>query len=172
MQRVKSRSATRRNSGFFFPGLNFIDQKTFKNDSQTISIISHRMKIIDLKNEKIELESHRTIIQKFVDDLTEYISIQNTVDISVKILTGPIGPYQSPIWNHNQRPPIPTGPIPTLPSIAYAFDHNLEITNQPWFHGILPRKDVEENLLTQDGDFLVRVNKFLIISDINQYYIF
>ena len=37
------------------------------------------------------------------------------------------------------------------------FDHNLDLADQPWFHGVLPRKDVEEKLLNVDGDFLVRV---------------
>ena len=37
------------------------------------------------------------------------------------------------------------------------FNHNIEITDQPWFHGSLQRKEVEDNLLNVDGDFLVRV---------------
>ena len=44
----------------------------------------------------------------------------------------------------------------------YLFDHNLDITDQPWFHGYFPRKGAEEDLLTQDGDFLVRVSKYNI----------
>jgi hypothetical protein len=39
----------------------------------------------------------------------------------------------------------------------YVFNHNLDITQQPWFHGVLPRKEIEEELLKVDGDFLVRV---------------
>jgi hypothetical protein len=36
------------------------------------------------------------------------------------------------------------------------FNHNAELKDQSWFHGILPRKEVDE-LLENKGDFLVRV---------------
>jgi hypothetical protein len=77
--------------------------------------------------------------------------------------------------------PLPKPPQPTFPSPdkyedpiikpsqmhqskkkqdSGMFNHNLKITDQPWFHGTLPRKDVETNLLIEDGDFLVRVFHF------------
>ena len=35
-------------------------------------------------------------------------------------------------------------------------DHSLHIKDQPWYHGLLPR-DVVNQLLVNNGDFLIRV---------------
>jgi hypothetical protein len=37
------------------------------------------------------------------------------------------------------------------------FDHDMNLTEQPWFHGVLSRNQ-SEVLLEKDGDFLVRVS--------------
>jgi hypothetical protein len=130
----------------------------------TFSVLSNKLKYIDLKNEKVECENHKVVIEKILEQLHYYSDIQDLVAIDARFNPIiPIKPLPKP-----PQPIFPSSYVDPLikPSQVYQlkqkqdsgmFNHNLKITDQPWFHGTLPRTDVQTNLLIVDGDFLVRV---------------
>ena len=124
-----------------------------------LSSIVIKIKETDLKKEKAEIENHQMAIQKILNELISYISNENTIDITAKIPG--FTTNRKEFYNLNIIKKNDQVKKPALKK-EYLFDHNLDITDQPWFHGYFPRKGAEEDLLTQDGDFLVRVSKYNI----------
>ena len=130
--------------------------------------MTSKLKYIDLTNEKAECENHKIEIEKINEQLLHYSDIQDPVDIDARF--NPIIPIK-PLPKPPHKPSLPTYVIPPHSIIKQIkqrqdtgmFNHNLKINDQPWFHGTLPRKDVEEKLLNVDGDFLVRVYYLMLI---------
>ena len=145
----------------------------------SLSLINNKIKSIDLKNEKKDYENQKCDYEKTLEELTEHLNEENPFDIEAKFSGYIPNPdflnkkkvilrsntprastqqiFSVPAQNITPRNSNFNMPESGVPKIEKMFDHSFDLTEQQWFHGILSRSQSEE-LLIEDGDFLVRVS--------------
>ena len=129
-----------------------------------------------MQNEKADYESQQAEIQSLLEELVHCCNIQDLEEIEARFNTSiPIKATKSLKNVQNELNKDKYGSNPYFTQLKskligvgksekeQMFNHNIDLTEQLWFHGVLPRKDVEEDLLKEDGDFLVRVNFLLFL---------
>ncbi len=156
-----------------------------------LSITNNRLKSIDIKNEKKEYEIHKVDFEKMLDELTQYLDEDSPFEIEAKFpgyvpnpdftnkktvstitsvstrqtLTNPVSIQQRPTDHvpvHNKTLQNSNVNHFDASKTENMFDHDMDLTEQSWFHGVLSRNE-SEKLLEKDGDFLVRVS-FIFIN--------
>jgi hypothetical protein len=69
-------------------------------------LITHKLKTIDLKNEKIECENQQSNTQKTLDEIVDYTNVHDPIDINARfspecIVKIPTSSYTSPLFGYS-----------------------------------------------------------------------
>jgi hypothetical protein len=68
-------------------------------------LITHKLKAIDLKNEKIECENQQSNTQKTLDEIVDYTNVHDPIDINARFsleckVKIPTSSYNSPLFGY------------------------------------------------------------------------